>query len=121
MHYLNIELEPRLSGALPRTIERRAAAIAKLHDRLAQAMGETENFLSSIKRDESTEARLEKQQTALSRLVDLLYRWDLANNTLSQNVRLTSGLGEAYTPTLVGADGAVYAINNATLFSVGEK
>ena len=48
----------------------------------------------------------------------VLYRWDLAANTLSQSVRLTAGLGEAYTPTLVGADGAVYAINNATLFSV---
>jgi hypothetical protein len=48
----------------------------------------------------------------------LLYRWDLTNNTLSQNLRLTSGLGQAYTPTLVGADGAVYAISNATLYSI---
>jgi hypothetical protein len=48
----------------------------------------------------------------------VLYRWDLATNTLSQSVRLTSGLGQAYTPTLVGADGAVYAISNATLYSV---
>jgi hypothetical protein len=48
----------------------------------------------------------------------VLYRWDLMTNTLSQNVRLTSGLGQAYTPTLVGADGAVYAISNATLYSI---
>jgi hypothetical protein len=48
----------------------------------------------------------------------VLYRWDLTTNTLSQSIRLTSGLGEAYTPTAIGADGAVYAINNATLFSV---
>ena len=48
----------------------------------------------------------------------VLYRWDLTTNTLSQNVRLTSGLGQAYTPTLVGADGAVYAIANATLYSI---
>jgi hypothetical protein len=47
-----------------------------------------------------------------------LYRWDLTNNTLSQTIQLTSGLGQAYTPTAVGADGAVYAISNATLFSV---
>jgi hypothetical protein len=49
-----------------------------------------------------------------------LYRWDLAANTLSQTLVLTPGLGEAYTPTLVGGDGTVYAINNATLFAVGD-
>jgi hypothetical protein len=49
-----------------------------------------------------------------------LYRWDLASNTLSQKIRLTSGLGESYTPTAVGADGTVYAINNAVLFAVGK-
>ncbi|WLI88983.1 hypothetical protein Q4S45_20110 [Massilia sp. R2A-15] len=49
-----------------------------------------------------------------------LYRWDLATNTLSQQVRLTSGRGESYTPTAVGADGTVYAINNAVLFAVGK-
>jgi hypothetical protein len=48
----------------------------------------------------------------------VLYRWNLENNTLDQSIRLTAGLGEAYTPTLVGADGAVYAINNAILFSI---
>ncbi len=48
-----------------------------------------------------------------------LYRWDLASNALVENVVLTPGLGEAYTPTLVGPDGQVYAINNATLFAVG--
>jgi hypothetical protein len=49
-----------------------------------------------------------------------LYRWDLATNTLSQKVKLSSGLGESYTPTAIGADGAVYAINNAVLFAVGK-
>jgi hypothetical protein len=48
----------------------------------------------------------------------VMYRWDLATNTLSQSVRLNSGLGQAYTPTLVGADGAVYAISNATLYAI---
>ena len=47
-----------------------------------------------------------------------LYRWDLATNTASQRIRLTSGIGESYTPTAVGADGAVYAVNNAVLFSL---
>ena len=49
-----------------------------------------------------------------------LYRWDLATNTLSQSVRLTSGIGESYTPTAIGADGKVYAINNAILFAIGK-
>jgi hypothetical protein len=48
-----------------------------------------------------------------------LYRWDLTSNTLIQPVTLTSGIGEAYTPTLIGVDGTVYAINNAILFAVG--
>ena len=48
-----------------------------------------------------------------------LYRWNLATNTLSQEIVLTAGIGEAYTPTLIGPDGTVYAINNATLYAVG--
>lgn len=47
-----------------------------------------------------------------------LYRWNLATNTFTQVLNLTSGIGEAYTPTLIGVDGTVYAINNATLFAV---
>jgi len=50
-----------------------------------------------------------------------LYRWDLATNTFTQSIRLTPGLGEAYTPTIVGVDGTVYAINNATLFAVRRR
>ena len=48
----------------------------------------------------------------------ILYRWDMATNQLSQRIRLTNGLGESYTPTAVGADGAVYAVSNALLFSI---
>lgn len=48
-----------------------------------------------------------------------LYRWDLASNTLSETNVLTTGVGEAYTPTVVGVNGVVYAINNAILFAVG--
>ncbi len=51
----------------------------------------------------------------------VLYRWDFRTNTLSQNVVLTPGVGEAYTPTVVGPEGTVYAINDATLFAVGAK
>lgn len=49
-----------------------------------------------------------------------LYRWDLTSNTLIEPVVLTAGVGEAYTSTVIGPDGTVYAINNATLFAVGQ-
>ena len=49
-----------------------------------------------------------------------LYRWDMVTRTATQRIRLTSGIGESYTPTAVGADGAVYAVNNAVLFSIGK-
>ncbi|HLJ97664.1 MAG TPA: hypothetical protein VKU02_31170, partial [Gemmataceae bacterium] len=48
-----------------------------------------------------------------------LYRWNLATNSFTQSVKLTNGTGEAYTPIVIGADGTVYAINDATLFAVG--
>jgi hypothetical protein len=48
-----------------------------------------------------------------------LYRWDMGTNKFTERIQLTSGVGEAYTPTVIGADGAVFAINNAVLFSVG--
>jgi hypothetical protein len=48
-----------------------------------------------------------------------LYRWDLTSNSFTQVVTLTPGVGEAYTPTWMGPDGMVYAINDATLFAVG--
>jgi len=48
-----------------------------------------------------------------------LYRWSMTTGTLVESIVLTPGLGQAYTPTLIGADGTVYAINDATLFAVG--
>jgi hypothetical protein len=49
----------------------------------------------------------------------VVYRWDFTTNTFTQSLRLTAGRGEAYTPTLIGTDGTVYAINDAILFAVG--
>jgi hypothetical protein len=49
-----------------------------------------------------------------------LYRWDLTTNTLSEKIKLSGGIGEAYTPTVIGADGTVYAINDAVLSAVGK-
>lgn len=48
-----------------------------------------------------------------------VYRWDLATNTLSQAVTLSPGVGEAYTSTVIGPDGTVYATNWAILNAVG--
>ena len=47
------------------------------------------------------------------------YRWDFATNTFSESITLTDGIGEAYTPTLIGVDGTVYAIANGTLYVIG--
>lgn len=48
-----------------------------------------------------------------------VYRWDFTTNSLLQHVNLTPGRGEAYTSTVIGPDGTVYAINDAILFAVG--
>ncbi|HEY9068606.1 MAG TPA: hypothetical protein VIO33_26705 [Burkholderiaceae bacterium] len=48
-----------------------------------------------------------------------LYRWDLASNTFTQRIRMNNGIGQSYTPTAIGADGTVYAVNNAAVFAVG--
>src|SRR5439155_19543840 len=49
-----------------------------------------------------------------------VYRWDLAANVFSEAMALTAGVPEPYTPTAIGPDGTVYALNNATLFAIGE-
>ena len=48
-----------------------------------------------------------------------LYRWNLATGTITQSISLGSGLGEAYTSTLIGPDGTVYATNNGILSGIG--
>jgi hypothetical protein len=49
----------------------------------------------------------------------ILYRWNLATNKLAEQIHLNAPRTEAYTPTLIGPDGTVYAINNATLYAIG--
>jgi hypothetical protein len=48
-----------------------------------------------------------------------VYRWDLATNTLAGKIQLNKPYAEPYTPTIIGPDGTVYAINNATLYAIG--
>ena len=49
-----------------------------------------------------------------------IYRWDFHTNTLIEPLTLTPGIGEAYTPSVIGVDGKVYVIANAILFAIGE-
>jgi len=49
----------------------------------------------------------------------MLYRWDLATNTLAEKIHLNAPRGESYTPTMLGPDGTVYSINDGYLYAVG--
>ena len=50
----------------------------------------------------------------------MLYRWSLVTNTFTEKIRLGNEIGEAYTPTVIGPNGVVYAINNAIMYAVGQ-
>jgi hypothetical protein len=48
-----------------------------------------------------------------------VYRWDFTTGALTQHLYLNTPIGEAYTPTAIGPDGTVYAINDAILYALG--
>lgn len=50
----------------------------------------------------------------------ICYRWNFVTKTLDRSVVLTAGVGEAYTPTVIGPNGTSYAINNGTVFALGQ-
>jgi hypothetical protein len=51
----------------------------------------------------------------------VVYRWDLTSpGAPTQQLRLSQGVGEAYTPTVIGVDGTGYAINDAVLYAFGQ-
>lgn len=49
-----------------------------------------------------------------------LYCWDLAANSFSEVIALSSGIGEPYVPTCIGPDGTIYTISGGTLFAIGQ-
>ncbi len=49
------------------------------------------------------------------------YTWDFTSNVLQDTQVLTSGIGEAYTPTIISPEGTVFAINNASLYALGDN
>jgi hypothetical protein len=51
----------------------------------------------------------------------VLYKWDFATNSIAENIRLSDGIGEAYTSTIIGAHGQVFGMSNAKLFAIGKN
>ena len=47
------------------------------------------------------------------------YRWNLKDGSL-RDVSLNIPIAEAYTPTVIGPDGTIYAINDAILYALGK-
>lgn len=48
-----------------------------------------------------------------------IYRWNLAENSVTQSVALSAGIGEPYVPTVIGPDGTIYTLNGGYLFAIG--
>ena len=46
------------------------------------------------------------------------YAWNLATGLLTSKIKLTAGIGEAYTSTVIAPNGNVYAISNGILFAI---
>ena len=50
----------------------------------------------------------------------VLYHWELKTGAISEQITLNAPRPEAYTMTVIGPDGTVYAINDSMLYAVGK-
>ena len=110
-------LDPRASQKDPyanaRVMKAVQTILSPVHDPGAPAGARYEWCINSAVVDPADDSVIVNSEDGI------LYRWDLARNTLAEKIHLNRPRPEAYTPTLIGPDGTVYAINNATLYAIG--
>ncbi len=110
-------LDPRASQQDPyantRTMKAVQTVLSPVHFPGAPAGAQYEWCINSAVVDPADDSVIVNSEDGI------LYRWDLARNTLAEKIRLNRPRPEAYTPTIIGPDGTVYAINNANLYAVG--
>jgi hypothetical protein len=110
-------LDPRASQQDPyadtRVMKAVQTILAPVHDPGAPAGARYEWCINSAVVDPADDSVIVNSEDGT------LYRWDLARNTLAEQIHLNPPRPEPYTPTLIGPDGTVYAINNSTLYAVG--
>ena len=110
-------LDPRASQKDPyanvRTMKAVRTVLSPVHEPGGPARARYEWCINSAAVDTADDSVMANSEDGI------LYRWDLAHDTLAEKIRLNSPRPEAYTPTIIGPDGTVYAINNATLYAIG--
>jgi hypothetical protein len=110
-------LDPRASQTDPyantRVMKAVETILSPVHDPGAPAGARYEWCINSAVVDPADDSVIVNSEDGT------LYRWDLARNTLAENIHLNNPRPEPYTPTLIGPDGTVYAINDSTLYAIG--
>lgn len=106
------EIDP-ISGAT--VMKEVLTVLGPTHDPRGGANAVTEWCINTAAVDPATKSAVVNNEDGVC------YRWNLVTNTLTEALRLTNGVGEAYTPTAVGPDGTAYLVNNMVMFAVSKK
>ena len=110
-------LDPRVSQKDPyantRTMKAVQTILSPVHEPKTPAGARYEWCINSAVVDTADDSVIVNSEDGI------VYRWALRDNTLAEKLRLNNPRPEAYTPTIIGPDGTVYAINNATLYAIG--